>query len=64
MKGNKMNYMKVETVSLVNFASILMDGIVKYKTICYNSHVCLNPRFDGAFLNYNGNLLFNQTNAS
>ena len=25
MKGNKMNYMKVETVSLVNFASILMD---------------------------------------
>ena len=34
-----MNYMKVETVSLVNFASILMDGIVRYETICYNSYI-------------------------
>ena len=34
-----MNYMKVETVSLKEFASILMDGIVRYDMTCYNSHV-------------------------
>ena len=50
MKGNKMNYMKVETVSLVNFASILMDGIVKYETICYNSHVS-DVTLDGKNIN-------------
>ena len=50
MKGNKMNYMKVETVSLVNFASILMDGIVRYETICYNSHVS-NVTLDGKNIN-------------
>ena len=50
MKGNKMNYMKVETVSLVNFASILMDGIVRYETICYNSHVS-DVTLDGKNIN-------------
>ena len=45
-----MNYMKVETVSLVNFASILMDGIVRYETICYNSHVS-NVTLDGKNIN-------------
>ena len=45
-----MNYMKVETVSLVNFASILMDGIVKYETICYNSRVS-NVTLDGKNIN-------------
>ena len=45
-----MNYMKVETVSLVNFASILMDGIVKYETICYNSHVS-DVTLDGKNIN-------------
>lgn len=50
MKGNKMNYMKVETVSLVNFASILMDGIVKYETIRYNSRVS-DVTLDGKNIN-------------
>ena len=45
-----MNYMKVETVSLVNFASILMDGIVKYETRCYNSHVS-DVTLDGKNIN-------------
>ena len=45
-----MNYMEVETVSLANFASILMDGIVKYETICYNSHVS-DVTLDGVIIN-------------
>ena len=45
-----MNYMKVETVSLVNFASILMDGIVKYETIRYNSRVS-DVTLDGKNIN-------------
>ena len=45
-----MNYMEVETVSLANFASILMDGIVKYETICYNSHVS-DVTLDGININ-------------
>ena len=50
MKGNKMDYMEIETVSLVNFASILMDGIVKYDMICYNSHVS-DVTLDGKNIN-------------
>ena len=50
MKGNKMNYMEVETVSLANFASILMDGIVKYETICYNSYIS-DVTLDGKNIN-------------
>ena len=45
-----MNYMKVETVSLVNFASILMNGIVIYEMICYNSRVS-NVTLDGKNIN-------------
>lgn len=57
MKGNKMNYMEIETVSLVYFASILMDGIKKYDNIiqkyimiCYNSHVS-DVTLDGKNIN-------------
>lgn len=50
MKGNKMNYMEIETVSLVNFASILMYGIVKYDMICYNSKVS-DVTLDGKNIN-------------
>ena len=50
MKGNKMNYMKVETVSLKEFASILMDGVVSYDMACYNSHVS-NVTLDGKNIN-------------
>ena len=50
MKGNKMNYMEIETVSLVNFASILMDSIVKYDMICYNSSVS-DVTLDGKNIN-------------
>ena len=45
-----MNYMKVETVSLKEFASILMDGVVSYDMICYNSHVS-NVTLDGKNIN-------------
>ena len=45
-----MNYMEIETVSLVNFASILMDGIVKYDMICYNSNVS-DVTLDGKNIN-------------
>lgn len=50
MKGNKMNYMKVETVGIAEFASILMDGIVIYEMICYNSQVS-NVTLDGKNIN-------------
>lgn len=45
-----MNYMEIETVSLVYFASILMDGIKKYDMICYNSHVS-DVTLDGKNIN-------------
>ena len=45
-----MNYMKVKTVGLAEFASILMDGIVRYEMICYNSHVS-NLTLDGKNIN-------------
>ena len=45
-----MNYMKVETVSLKEFASILMDGVVSYDMICHNSHVS-NVTLDGKNIN-------------
>ena len=45
-----MDYMKVETVSLVNFASILMDGVARYETICYDSRV-LDVTLDGKNIN-------------
>ena len=45
-----MNYMKVGTVSLVNFASILMNGIVIYEMICYSSRVS-NVMLDGKNIN-------------
>lgn len=45
-----MNYMKVETVGIAEFASILMDGIVIYEMICYNSHVS-NVTLDGKNIN-------------
>ena len=45
-----MNYMEVETVSLKEFASILMDGIVRYDMICYNSHVS-DVTLDGKSIN-------------
>ena len=45
-----MNYMKVETVSLKEFASILMDGVVSCDMMCYNSHVS-NVTLDGKNIN-------------
>ena len=45
-----MNYMKVETVGIAEFASILMDGIVKYDMICYNSNVS-DVTLDGKNIN-------------
>ena len=34
-----MNYTKVDAASLHDFADFLMNGVVYYDTICYNSNV-------------------------
>ena len=34
-----MDYIGIDTVSLEDFADILMNGVVRYETICYNSRV-------------------------
>ena len=45
-----MDYIGIDTVSLKDFADILMNGIVRYETVCYNSHVS-NVTLDGKNIN-------------
>ena len=34
-----MNYIEIDTVSLHDFADILMNGVARYDMVCNNSHV-------------------------
>ena len=45
-----MDYIGIDTVSLKDFADILMNGVVRYETICYNSRV-LDVTLDGKNIN-------------
>ena len=45
-----MGYIGIYTVSLKDFADILMNGVVRYETICYNSRV-LDVTLDGKNIN-------------
>ena len=45
-----MDYIGIDTVSLEDFADILMNGVVRYETICYNSRV-LDVTLDGKNIN-------------
>ena len=46
-----MNYMKVDTVTIAEFASILMDGVVKYDMICCLNSYISDVTLDGKNIN-------------
>ena len=45
-----MDYIGIDTVSLEDFATILLDGVVRYDMICHNSYIS-DVMLDGKNIN-------------